>query len=59
MKKLLATACILGSVVALSACTSEGQGYKDEAPYAVERTAGSQQKGAVEGERVFRASQTK
>lgn len=58
MKKFLATVCIFGTAVALSACTSEGEGYKDEAPYAVERTAG-EAPAEAQGERVFRASQTK
>jgi hypothetical protein len=55
MKKLLATFCILGSMLALSACTSEGEGYKEEAPYAAERTAGHE----ADGEQVFRARQVK
>ncbi len=42
MKKLVASLCLLGSVVALSACDSTGEGYVDtQPPYASERTAGA------------------
>ncbi len=41
MKKLLATACILGSTLALTACDTTGSGYVDtQPPYAQERTVG-------------------
>ena len=41
MKKLLATVCIIGSTLALTACDSTGSGYVDtQPPYAQERTAG-------------------
>lgn len=42
MKKLIASVCLLGSVVALSACDKSGDGYVDtQPPYATERTAGA------------------
>ncbi len=42
MKKLLATVCILGSTLALTACDSTGSGYVDtQPPYASERTVGA------------------
>ncbi|OFW87126.1 MAG: hypothetical protein A3J37_08355 [Alphaproteobacteria bacterium RIFCSPHIGHO2_12_FULL_45_9] len=42
MKKLLATACIIGSTLALTACDTTGSGYVDtQPPYAQERTVGS------------------
>ena len=41
MKKLLATALILGASTTLAACADTGTGYIDtQAPYAEERTAG-------------------
>jgi len=44
MKKLLSSAAILGSLVALAACSSMGGSEQDEtltqAPYAEERTVG-------------------
>ncbi len=55
MKKLLATVCILGAAVALSACTSDGKGHKDEAPYSAGRTAGKPDT----ADQVFRARQVK
>jgi len=58
MKKLLATVCILSAAVALSACSSEGEGYKDQAPYAASRTAGSPDT-ATATEEVFHARQVK
>ncbi len=54
MKKLLALVCALGLVAGLAACSSEGKGYKDEAPYAQERTVGT-----PEVEQVFHARQVK
>jgi hypothetical protein len=42
MKKLLATVCVLGSTLALTACDSTGSGYVDtQPPYATERTVGA------------------
>lgn len=42
MKKLLATVCIIGSTLALTACDSTGSGYSDvQPPYANERTVGA------------------
>jgi len=42
MKKLLATACIIGSTLALTACDTTGSGYVDtQPPYAQERTVGA------------------
>jgi hypothetical protein len=59
MKKILSTVCILGTAAALSACTAQGEGYRDQAPYSVDRTAGGGHEGDMKSERVFRASQTK
>lgn len=65
MKKLLATVCIAGSAIALSACDTTGRGNVDTgAPYEMERTA-SHSTGDVEvrserdSERTFRKMQTK
>ncbi len=42
MKKIIATVCLLGSALALSACESTGSGYVDtQPPYTQERTASS------------------
>ncbi len=42
MKKLLATALVLGSTLALTACDTTGSGYVDtQPPYAQERTVGA------------------
>ncbi len=42
MKKFIATVCLLGSALALSACESTGTGYVDtQPPYTQERTASS------------------
>ena len=42
MKKLLATVCVLGSTLALTACDTTGSGYVDtQPPYAQERTVGT------------------
>lgn len=44
MKKLVATLCLLGATVALSACDTTGEGYVDtQPPYANERTASHSQ----------------
>ncbi len=57
MKKFIATVCFVGLAAGLSAglsaCSTDGQGYVDQAPYAEGRTAGS------EAERVFRETQRK
>lgn len=58
MKKLVATLCIAGSVFALSACDTTGQGnVETAAPYANERTAGGDV--AAPAERVFQERQAK
>ena len=61
MKKLIASLCLLGSVVALSACDSTGEGYVDtQPPYATERTAGATQAAPVQSaEPVFEKKVTK
>jgi len=70
MKKLVATFCLLGSTLALSACDSTDMGYVDTAPpYAVERTATHEQDAApaavatptrvAPAEKVFQRAQTK
>jgi hypothetical protein len=63
MKKLVATLCIAGSVIGLSACESTGQGnVETAAPYASERTAGYGNEAVPEprrSERVFRDAQSK
>lgn len=47
MKALLATVCLLGSTLALTACGSTGEGYVDtQPPYAAERTAGASKEAA-------------
>ena len=49
MKKLLTSLLVLGSTVAIAACTANGQSANDmdgaltQAPYAEERTVGSTQ----------------
>ncbi|MDD3021558.1 MAG: hypothetical protein PHX61_11370 [Alphaproteobacteria bacterium] len=44
MKALIATVCLIGSTVALTACDTTGEGYVDtQPPYAAERTAGGAQ----------------
>ena len=49
MKKLLATALIIGASTTLAACADTGTGYIDtQAPYAEERTAGSTQSPVVQ-----------
>jgi hypothetical protein len=60
MKKLVATVCLLGSVVALAACESTGEGYVDtQPPYASERTAGATQAPVQSAEPVFEKKVTK
>lgn len=58
MKKIVTTFCLLGATVALAACANEGKGYVDEAPYAMDRTAGGPTT-AEPAEQVFRAHQRK
>lgn len=61
MKKLVATLCIAGSVFALAACESTGNGNVETAPpYASDRTAGHTEAPAeAQTERVFRGTQSK
>lgn len=64
MKKIIATVCILGSAALLSACESDGNGYRDlQPPYEQGRTVGSapgqMDPAPVREERVFRQQQTK
>jgi hypothetical protein len=64
MKKLVATMCIAGTVLALAACESTGNGNVETAPpYASERTAGANDapatKTTAHSERVFRGAQSK
>lgn len=65
MKKLVATLCIAGSVLALAACDSTESGNVDTAaPYATERTAGGDVVAPapateVRAERVFQERQMK
>ena len=60
MKKLAATLCIVGTVLALSACETTGKGDTSEnaAPYASERTAGYNHD-AAPAERTFKQKQMK
>lgn len=57
MKKLVAALCLAGSVVAFAACTTDGSGYVDSAPYASERTAGMGS--GASAEHVYTGTQTK
>jgi hypothetical protein len=63
MKKLIAMAALLGSVVALSACAGDGMSNQDEtltqAPYAENRTVGPQDSGMRSAEPVFEKRQVK
>jgi len=62
MKKLIATACIFGSALALSACASDGSTTSNrdsQAPYAQERTAGGQDAVREDADRVFQRAQSK
>ena len=61
MKKLLATLCIVGSTIALAACTTQNTtSYDAGASYATDRTAGEiDEAPAPAPERVFKAAQTK
>ena len=60
MKKLVATLCIAGTAIALSACDSTGSGNVETAvPYTNERTASHDSQPAPQSERVFRETQSK
>ena len=69
MKKTIATLCLVGSTLALSACDTTGTGDIDTAPpYAQERTAQYESAApmpvatptaVVPAERVFQRAQTK
>ncbi len=71
MKKTIATFCLLGSTLALSACDTTGKGeVNTQPPYAMERTVSGQSPVAVAApqvvapvvapaERVFQRAQTK
>lgn len=62
MKKLFATVCVLGSLVAVAACsTDRPSGDVTEAPYAEDRTAGKETtiQADVRAETVYREKQTK
>lgn len=60
MKKLVATLCLLGTTVALSACDSTGEGYVDtQPPYANERTASGEKAPVQSAEPVFEKKVTK
>lgn len=65
MKKLLTTAALLGSVLAVSACASDGNYSEDEtmtqAPYAEERTVGPEDRAQTvrSAEPVFERRQVK
>ena len=59
MKKLLATVLVLSSSLTMAACSSTDEGYRDQAPYAEERTAGGEQHAPAKAERVFQKKQMK
>jgi hypothetical protein len=63
MKKFATTLCIAGSVLALAACETTGNGNVETAPpYASERTAGANDAPVTtqaQSERVFRGAQSK
>lgn len=68
MKKTIATICLVGSTLAVSACTTTEQGYIDTAPpYEQDRTAQYESEvtpvatptAVVPAERVFQRAQTK
>lgn len=60
MKKLVATLCLVGTALALSACESTGEGYVDtQPPYASERTAGGAKAPVQSAEPVFEKRVTK
>ncbi len=68
MKKALATFCLIGSTLAVSACDTTGEGnVETQPPYALERTASHEQAAPVvatptrvaPAEKVFQRAQTK
>lgn len=60
MKKLAATLCIAGTVLALAACeTNNTSSYDSGASYANDRTAGAVDRAPAQQERTFRATQSK
>lgn len=62
MQKLV-TAMLLGAVLSLTACAGTDHkatyGYEQQAPYADERTVGSQEPAAMPAERTFESRQRK
>lgn len=63
MKKLLMTALLLSSVIAVAACSSTGETPADEtltqAPYAQDRTVGNAPVPVTSAEPVFQSKQVK
>ncbi|PCJ98174.1 MAG: hypothetical protein COA45_08470 [Zetaproteobacteria bacterium] len=66
MKKTIATLCLVGSTLALSACDTTGTGYVDTAPpynrtaqYESEMPMAATPTAVVPAERVFQRAQTK
>ena len=41
MRKLFSTLCIAGAAIGIAACDTSDEGFRDTAPYTMERTAGS------------------
>lgn len=58
MNKFVATICIVGTALVLSACETASS-YDSGASYATERTAGNVDAAPAKTERVFRRVQTK
>jgi hypothetical protein len=61
MKKLVAIT-VIGAALALSACANKqavDYGYEKQAPYASDRTVGSQQATTTSGAAVFKSKQNK
>lgn len=60
MKKLLATALVLGAAATLSACESTSEGYHDlQPPYEQERTVGTDTTMTKKVERTYYKAQSK
>ena len=60
MRKFVVSACMIGTALALAACSSDGEGHVDVAPYSLERTAGhGGDASSQEAETVFRSGQRK
>ncbi len=60
--KTLATLCMVGSVLALSACAGDRNAdysYETAAPYASERTVGAEDSPVVKPERTFESRMRK